>query len=166
MDSKLQDKLDAYLEKKNLRRTPQRQEIVEVVFSSDEHFMAEELVDRVRKKNPQSSRATVYRTINLLIDAGLLHEIDLGDDNKHYDPNFTDMPDHAHLICVDCGKVLEFSDDNLKLVEDCLVRRMGFRPANSALRVEACCDQLRRTGRCESLIEARLSGKRMPKRRK
>lgn len=166
MDSKVQARLDEYLDKKKLRRTPQRQEIVEVIFATDEHFMAEELVDRVRRKNPKSSRATVYRTINLLVDASLLREIDLGDDTKHYDPNFLDQPDHAHLICIDCGKVLEFSDENLKLVEDCLVRRMGFRPANSALRVEACCDVLRRTGRCESLIEARLASKRMPNRRK
>lgn len=166
MDPAIRERLEAFYEQKKLRRTNQRELIIGEIFSSNDHFTAEEMVDRIKFKYRQSSRATVYRTLSLLVEAGLLKEIDLGDEIKHYDPNFHDQPGHAHLICIDCGKVVEFADENLKVVEDCLVRRMGFRPTSSSLRVEACCDELRRTGRCASLLEARLSGKRIQTRRK
>jgi len=83
-------KLDLFISKKGLRKTPQRDALVEIIFSKDEHFTAEELYDRVKKANSNASRATLYRTLSLLEEAHLLHEIDLGGDQKTYDPNFLD----------------------------------------------------------------------------
>jgi len=165
MDSSIQEKLDEYIRKKGLRKTPQRDTIVETIFSKDEHFTAEELWDRIRATNLKASRATVYRTISLLVDAGLLHEIDLGDDLKTYDPNFNDKPSHNHLICVDCGKVLEFEDSHVELLNDCLTRRMGYRPVSQSIRIEAACEALRTKGVCQNLIQARLEKKRLRKTR-
>lgn len=164
MNPEIKERFNAFLKSKNLRQTDQREVIFQAAFSSDEHFTAEDLLAKTKAIDPSTSRATVYRTISLLIDAGLLREIDLGGDLKHYDPNFNDHPNHAHLICVDCGKVLEFSDDNLSVIEDCIVRRMGFRPSSSSLRVEACCEQLRKSGTCPDLINARLIRKKVPMR--
>ncbi len=121
-----------------------------------------DLWERVRKTQSKSSRATVYRTISLLVEAGLLHEIDLGDNLKTYDPNFVDSPAHNHLVCIDCGKVIEFEDDNIQMMNDCAARRLGFRPDRQAVKIEACCEKLRQHGRCDSLIEARVKGKRLP----
>lgn len=161
----IQDRLNLFIKTKGLRSTPQRNAIVETIFESDEHFTADELWDRIRKTNSKASRATVYRTLSLLVEAGLLHEIDLGEDQKTYDPNFHDKPAHNHLICVDCGKVTEFEDSHLELLNDCLTRRLGFRPKAQSIRIEANCEALRTKGTCTNLIQARIQGKRIPKKR-
>ena len=157
------DKLNHFIKRKGLRRTPQRDEIVTLIFSKDEHFTADELYERIRKNNSSASRATLYRTLGLLEEAGLLHEIDLGGEQKTYDPNFVDSPSHNHLICIDCGKVVEFEDDNIEILNDCITRRMGFRPAKQSIRIEACCDTLRVKGVCQDLLQARLTSKKIHK---
>ncbi len=91
-------------------------------FSKDEHFTAEELFDRVRKSSNDISRATVYRTLALLVEADLLREIDLGENQTTYDPNFLDKPAHNHLVCIDCGRVVEFEDAHIDLLNDCVTR--------------------------------------------
>lgn len=166
MDDGAAAKLDEFIRRKGLRRTPQRDAIVRLAFAEDEHFTAEELFDRVRKHNIPASRATVYRTISLLAEARLLREIDLGGDTKTYDPNFLDKPTHNHLVCIDCGKVLEFEDSHIDLLNDCLTRRMGFRPASQTIKIEACCEQLRTKGSCPNLIQARITKKRLPARKR
>jgi Fur family ferric uptake transcriptional regulator len=160
------DRLEAYYQRHGMRRTGQREIIVEAAFASDEHFTADELWDRARAKDPHTSRATVYRTLAMLVDAGLLREVDLGQDQTCYDPNFIGRPNHNHLVCIDCGRVIEFEDSHLELLNDCLTRRLGFRPARQTLRIEACCDQLRVSGRCPHLLHARLQGKRLPRKRR
>ena len=165
MLAEIHEKLNIFLKSKNLRSTPQRNAIIDIIFESDDHFTADELWERIRKMNSKASRATVYRTLGLLVEANLLHEIDLGEDTKTYDPNFNDKPAHNHLICIDCGKVLEFEDTPLELLNDCLTRRMGFRPKSQSIRIEANCEILRTKGSCKNLLQARLSGKRLPKKR-
>ena len=165
MLAEIHEKLNIFLKNKNLRSTPQRNAIIDIIFESDDHFTADELWERIRKTNSKASRATVYRTLGLLVEANLLHEIDLGEDTKTYDPNFNDKPAHNPLICIDCGKVLEFEDTHLELLNDCLTRRMGFRPKSQSIRIEANCEMLRTKGNCQNLLQARLSGKRLPKKR-
>ncbi|MDB4389115.1 transcriptional repressor [Akkermansiaceae bacterium] len=92
--------------------------------------------------------------------------LDLADGQTTYDPNFVDHPNHNHLICVDCGKVVEFEDTHLDLQNDCLTRRLGFRPVRQSLRIEAACERLRNEGNCPDLIQARVKGKRLPNRKK
>jgi Fur family ferric uptake transcriptional regulator len=165
MDQGIKERLDAFIASKGLRRTSQRDAIVRSVFSQDEHFSAEELYDRLHRTSDDISRATVYRTLGLLVEAGLLREIDLGDDHKTYDPNFLDKPSHNHLVCIDCGRVVEFEDAHLELLNDCVTRRLGFRPVRQTIKIEATCEQLRTLGRCPNLIATRLSGKRLKKKR-
>ena len=165
MEPTIESRLQQFIQSKGLRNTPQRNSIVEAIFSTDDHFTADELWERVRKTQSRSSRATVYRTISLLVEAGLLHEIDLGDDQKTYDPNFVDSPAHNHLVCIDCGKVVEFEDHHIQLMNDCAARRLGFHPERQTLKIEACCEKLRLHGRCENLIAARVQGKRLPNQR-
>jgi Fur family ferric uptake transcriptional regulator len=161
MEPLIKEQVDEFIKKRGLRKTAQREVIIEAAFGTTEHYTAEELWEMARQIDPATSRATVYRTISLLVDAGLLREIDLGRDQKYYDPNFVDHPDHNHLICIDCGKVIEFEDENVAVLEDCITRRLGFRPTKKSIRIEACCDKLRTTGLCENLIEMRL-GKKSP----
>ena len=106
MDVSIQERLNDFIRRKGLRRTGQRDIIVKAAFSKDDHFTADELFDRVRKIDTETSRATVYRTLSLLVEADLLREIDLGENQTTYDPNFLDKPSHNHLVCIDCGRVV------------------------------------------------------------
>ncbi|MEI6673809.1 MAG: Fur family transcriptional regulator [Verrucomicrobiota bacterium] len=165
MDASVQARLDEFIRHHGLRRTAQRVAIVSAAFSQDEHFGAEELFERVSRTTANTSRATVYRTLGLLVEADLLREIDLGDNQTTYDPNFLNRPTHNHLVCIDCGRVVEFEDSHIQLLNECVTRRLGFKPIRQALKIEATCEQLRTKGRCPNLIAARLSGKRLRKKR-
>ena len=165
MDAGIQQRLDEFIRRKGLRRTGQRNLIIEAAFSSAEHFTAEELFERVRHTSADISRATVYRTLVLMVRAGLLREIDLGDSPTTYDPNFLEKPSHNHLVCIDCGQVVEFEDSHIEMLNDCVTRRLGFKPVRQSLMIEANCEQLRLNGRCPNLIAARLAGKPLKKRR-
>lgn len=148
MTSTVRQQLEEFLTSKGLRRTKQRDVIIEAAFGTKEHFNAEELHDMTRKIDRSISRATVYRTLSLLVECKLLREVDLGRDQTFYDPNFLDKPEHNHLICVDCDRVVEFEDDHIALLEDCITKRLGFSPASKSIRIIAKCDQLERTGAC------------------
>lgn len=165
MESSIQERLNDFIRRKGLRRTGQRETIVKAAFSKDEHFSADELFERARKLDSETSRATVYRTLGLLVEADLLREIDLGDNQTTYDPNFNDKPSHNHLVCIDCSRVVEFEDAHLALLNDCVARRLGFKPIRQSIKIEANCEQLRLNGRCPNLIATRLTGKRLRKKR-
>ena len=166
MDAGIRERLDEFIRKKGLRQTPQRDEILEIIFASDEHFTPDELFERLRTAGTKTSRATVYRTLGLLVEADLIHEIELGDGQTTYDPNFVAHPNHNHLICDDCGKVVEFEDSHLDLQTECLTRRLGYSAVRQSLRIEATCERLRKGGSCPDLIAARVKGKRLPNRRR
>lgn len=165
MDLGIQERLNDFIRRKGLRRTGQRDTIVSAAFSKDELFSADELFERARKLDSKTSRATVYRTLSLMVEANLLREIDLGDNQATYDPKFAVKPSHNHLACIDCGRIVEFEDSHLELLNDCVTRRMGFKPVQQSVRIEANCEQLRLKGRCPNLIATRLTGRRLRKKR-
>ena len=148
MTETVRQQLDSFLASSGLRRTKQRDVIIEAAFGTREHFNADELHEMVRRIDRSISRATVYRTLGLLVNCRLLREIDLGRDQTYYDPNFLDKPEHNHLTCTDCDRVVEFEDDHIAVLEDCITRRLGFTPASKSIHIVAKCDELERTGRC------------------
>ncbi|MCX6966709.1 MAG: transcriptional repressor [Verrucomicrobia bacterium] len=150
MDADLRQKIYEYIEKKGLRKTVQREAIIQAAFSTVEHYTAEELIAMAQRIEPSVSRATVYRTLPLLVESGQLREIDLGKDHKTYDPNFVNRPHHNHLICTDCQKVVEFEDHYMETLEDCISKRLGFSPTSKSVRIEATCDKLKKFGACEN----------------
>ena len=148
MEESVRDQIREFLANKGLRKTMQRDAIIEAAFSTDRHYSAEELLELARVIEPTVSRATVYRTLPILVQSGLLRELELGQGRKVYDPNFVDHPHHNHLICLDCQTILEFEDLNMELLENCMAKRMGFTPANKQVRIEAHCDELHLKGVC------------------
>ncbi len=139
-----------FLEGKNLRLTSQRQAIIDTVFSTEEHFTAEQLLDWSREKDQSVSRATVYRTLPLLTESGLLQQMDLGKDYTYYDPNYCDHPHHSHIICQDCDKIVEFDDEKLEKMEEEISQKMGFSLKTQKLQISATCDQLKKLGACKN----------------
>jgi len=148
MDPVLRQRIYHFIESKNLRKTTQRDAIIEAAFSTTEHYTAEELLLMARRIDPDVSRATVYRTLPLLVESGALKEMDFGKDYKFYDPNYVDHPNHNHLICTDCSKIVEFEDVHIDTLETCISKRLGFTPERKTVRIEAKCDMLAREGVC------------------
>lgn len=148
MDAAIRKRIYDFIGDKGLRKTVQREAIIEAAFSTDRHYTAEELLTMAKKREPSVSRATVYRTLPLLVECGVLKEMDFGKEYKFYDPNFAEHPHHNHLICVDCDKIVEFEDRNIETMEDCITKRLGFSPSNKMIRIEAKCDKLKTSGKC------------------
>src|SRR5881394_1973123 len=138
-----------FLDQKNLRLTSQRQAIIDSVFSTEEHFTAEQLLEWSRRRDRSVSRATVYRTLPLLTESGLVREMDFGKDYKFYDPNYAEHPHHNHIICQDCEKIVEFESEKIEKLENEISHRLGFAVKAHRLQITASCEELKRLGQCK-----------------
>jgi len=138
-----------FLAKKNLRMTSQRMAIIDTAFSTDKHFTAEQLLEWSRERDKSVSRATVYRTLPLLTESGLVREMDFGKDYKFYDPNYAKHPNHNHIICQDCEKIVEFESDKIAKLEDEISHRLGFQIKAQRLQITGTCEELKRLGACK-----------------
>jgi Fur family transcriptional regulator, ferric uptake regulator len=138
-----------FLEGKKLRLTTQRQTIIDTVFNTEEHFTAEQLLDWSRKKDKSVSRATVYRTLPILTESGLVREMDFGKDYKFYDPNYADHPNHNHIICQDCEKIVEFENDKIEKLEEEISKNLGFAVKSHRLQITGTCQELKNLGACK-----------------
>ena len=138
-----------FLAGKKLRLTAQRRTIIETAFSTTQHFTAEQLLAWSRASDKTISRATVYRTLPLLTESGLVREMDFGKDYKFYDPNYAEHPHHNHIICEDCNKIVEFESEKLKQLETEISHRLGFSVQSHRLQISARCDELKTRGTCQ-----------------
>ena len=138
-----------FLETKALRMTDQRMAIIDTVFSTNEHFTADQLLEWSAQRDSSVSRATVYRTLPLLTESGLVREMDFGKDCKFYDPNYADHPEHSHIICKDCEKIVEFESEQIAQLESEIVRKLGFSVASQQLQISGSCDTYKRLGACK-----------------
>ncbi len=137
-----------FLARRHLRLTGPRRAIIETVFGTEKHFTADELLHWARRRDKSVSRATVYRTLPLLTESGLVREMDFGKDHKFYDPNYAGRPHHNHIICQDCGKIVEFESQKIAQLEQEISRRLGFQVQTHRLQITATCEQFRRLGVC------------------
>jgi Fur family ferric uptake transcriptional regulator len=138
-----------FLGGKNLRVTAQRQAIIDTAFGTRQHFTAEQLLSWSRRRDKSVSRATVYRTLPLLTESGLVREMDFGKDYKFYDPNYAEHPHHNHIICQDCERIVEFESASIKKLENQISRRLGFAFKAHRLQITAACEELKRLGACK-----------------
>ncbi len=139
-----------FLGGRGLRLTAQRRVIVDVVFSTDQHFTAEQLLDWSRRRDRSVSRATVYRTLPLLTASGLVREMDFGKDCKVYDPNYASHPNHSHIICQDCEKIVEFESEKIARLENEISLQLGFSVAGQRLQIMGSCEALKKEGTCKN----------------
>jgi Fur family ferric uptake transcriptional regulator len=138
-----------FLGTKNLRVTSQRQAIVETVFATVEHFTADQLLEWSRQRDRSVSRATVYRTLPLLTESGLVREMDFGKDQKYYDPNYAEHPNHNHIICEDCQKIVEFESKKIERIETQISQELGFSITSQRVQLTGACEELKRLGACK-----------------
>jgi Fur family ferric uptake transcriptional regulator len=135
--SDLSDRLHDALRAIGGRLTPQRRLILQVLEASDEHLDAEALYDRVRARDPDVSLATVYRTLAILREIGLVEEHRLGEDHAHFEA-VRDEP-HYHFTCLRCGNVIEFDTDLVAQIEQSLHAQEGVRVVSSQLHIQGYC---------------------------
>lgn len=135
--------LDAFqdrLRRRGFRMTAERRAILDRVARSSGHFDAESLLHGLHAEGVSVSRATVYRTIGHLVDAGLLRKYDLGDRHTQYEPA-VGREHHEHMICVVCGSILEFVEKGIEELQDEVCRRHGFRPLSHTLHIHGICER-------------------------
>ena len=142
-------KFKSFLAENQLRITSQREAIIETVFSTNQHFTAEQLLEWAQARDRSVSRATVYRTLPLLTQSGLVREMDFGKDHKFYDPNYAEHPNHSHIICQDCEKIVEFESDKISKLEDEISHQLGFSVQTQRLQITGACEELKKRGACK-----------------
>ena len=138
-----------FLQQRSLPFTAQRRQILRGIFEHRERFTADGLWKAILEKDKSASRSTIFRTITLLKDCDLIREVEVARGQRFYYPKTTNHEDPNHLICSDCGKVIEFQDEHMALLEECITRRLGFKSNRKTLRIDATCEELRLKGFCE-----------------
>lgn len=126
-----------YLSKEGLRVTSQRLAIFEAAFNQDEHFTAEELLDHARAIDKSVSRATVYRSLPILIKSELVREIDVGKDYKFYLASHGKQIDQAQVVDVESDKIYEVDAPFLEWYARSIAEKLGLEPISQRLQVQA-----------------------------
>ncbi|MCE2741098.1 MAG: transcriptional repressor [Sphingobacteriales bacterium] len=121
-----------YLEKHQQRKTPERFAILDEIYSNKEHFDVETLFEHMKNRNYRVSRATVYNTLDLLLDCGLVIKHQFGKNISRYERSYG-FRQHDHLICNHCNEVLEFCDPRLQQIKNTMGELMQFNITNHSL---------------------------------
>jgi Fur family ferric uptake transcriptional regulator len=134
-----EDKFREYLASrpKPQRFTDQQRELLEHIFARHSHFDPEQLIEALRDAKKRVSRATVYRTLSKLVDAGLLRRIELGG-RTVYDHDYG-YPAHDHLVCEQCGSMTEFQSEELEALLERVASENQFRAAGHTLVIRGVC---------------------------
>lgn len=127
-----------YLEQQGLKFTRQRKAIAEAFYGSGKHLSLSELLDMARQQESSIGYATVYRTMKLLADGGLATEHQFADGQARYEPA-EEGHHHDHIICIQCGRIVEFEDNVIESRQDSIAERMGFRVAAHRLEIYGDC---------------------------
>ncbi len=139
------EKFREYLATKGMRLTQERELIVTEVFSSHEHFDADQLVERMsaQKTGRRVSRSTVYRTLGWLEESGLLRKVARTNDRDVYEHDYG-YPQHDHFICKSCGELFEFQNDGIAEILEKLAEQINFRMNEHRLEVYGICEDCSR----------------------
>jgi len=134
------EKFREFLLTKGERLTRERSIIVEEVFAKHEHFDADDLIERVTKDKTgrRVSRATVYRALKLLEDAGLLRKVARPNGSEVYEHDYG-YPQHDHLICAKCGVLIEFTNEAISAIVDQICNQHRFNKSGHRLEVYGIC---------------------------
>ncbi len=135
-----------YLREQGLPVTQQREAIAEIVFSSSEHLSVEEIEERLRDRDERIGKATIYRTLEILVKSGLVAEHDFGEGFKRYEHLFGQGPVRGHLVCTECGRVTEVEDPELERVQDAVADAHGFRPVKYRIQTYGLCAECQARG--------------------
>jgi len=132
-----------YLKNNGLLHSKQREQILDIFLKAEKHPAINELYDMVRKKNPRIGLATIYRTMEVICDAGLARKLDFGDGTKRYEHKYKHQH-HHHLVCLKCGKVTEIMSGKLEEIQTQLAKKHGFTISRDTMKIFGICKACRR----------------------
>ena len=132
-----------HIQRSGLRRTGQRDLILDIFLRTEEHLSSEDLYRLVQKDDPSIGQTTVYRTLKLLTEAGLAREVRFGDGRTHYEHNYKHQH-HDHMICSECGRIIEFFSAELEAIQDAMAAKHRFEVTQHLLRIIGVCAECRR----------------------
>ena len=149
--AQLKKAFQGFLADKGLRATRQRLELYAACFRPREHFTAEELLQAARRRDRSVSRATVYRTLPLLVESGVVKEIDIGKDYKFYIAAAGRQTAQAEVICLDCDKIYQIDAPFLEWYGQSIAAKVGLQAVSQHLQVRGRCHQ---SGTCARIRAA------------
>lgn len=129
----------AFLRRHQLKLTSERVAILATILKHGDHFDAESLHAQLRSQGGDISRATVYRTLDLLVQCGLVRKNSLGSSHANYEAS-PENEHHDHLICLNCNKVIEFFRPDLEKIQEQTCSQYGFKPLHHSLQIFGLCD--------------------------
>src|SRR5688572_32811278 len=122
------NRFQEFLAGQGLKLTRERTALLREIFATHYHFEADELLFKMKEKSLKISRATVYRTLELLVKSGMVRRVHLGEDHYHYE-RVAENSHHDHLLCTACGGVIELHDPTLDERQLLICARRGFAPS-------------------------------------
>jgi Fur family transcriptional regulator, ferric uptake regulator len=128
----------SFIQRSGLRRTGQRDLIMDIFLRTEEHLTIEDLHRLVQRSDPSVGHTTVYRTLRLLTEAGLAREVRFGD-NKTYFEHHYNHDHHDHMICTGCGRVIEFFSEAIEALQEEMAEQLNFVPTHHSLRMWGIC---------------------------
>ena len=151
-----QKRFESFLRSRQLKLTGERHELLAEVFAQSQHFDADQLHMTVRAKGKAISRATVYRTLDLLVQCGLVRKSSFGDQHAHYEAVRSDEH-HDHLICLNCDAIIEFYRPDLEKLQDTICAEHGFKPLHHSHQIFGLCKACRKLDTDGPALAHRLS---------
>jgi Fur family ferric uptake transcriptional regulator len=142
-----------FLKTHDLKLTPQRMRIAETVFATHDHFTPEELYVMVKKREPLVGRVTVYRTLEHLVESGMVEELSIRKGVATYE-HVAGHRHHDHLLCVECNKVVELSSERLEKVKKEESQIPGWKIVSHSLKVYGVCPDCSKAGKDSGKVKA------------
>lgn len=137
-NEKAAEQFRSFLKRGKNRITPERFEVLDAALEHQGHFGADDLFIQLKNISSKVSRATVYNTLELLAQCELISKRNFGDNITRYESNFKKQT-HDHLICVDCGKIVEFSDQRLNKFPSEISEKLGYELDSYSFNIFARC---------------------------
>ena len=134
------------------KRSSKREQIVDAFMRQDGHLSADDLVDLIRKQDRRVSRATVYRTLQWMVDAGIARKVDFGEGRSRFEHSYR-QPRHFHLICKECHKSFEFLSSDIEAVVTEVAAARHFSPSQSVVQIYGTCEGCRSGTKAQAQVE-------------